>query len=318
MFAFLRQLALAAAWTAGAASAGDLYWTDFETFTEGPNQWVGTGGWLGNSTTTGSHGISQDLVPGLGKTAYLGLNQPATTFVTVFRPVNHDPLAAGTAALEFETLMGIEDSTNGRFDDFYLSFYNIGGEFLGAILLSNNPLTFGLWRLDGNGVFDTQIDFTHGELHLLNARIDPQANTWSAEFDGLPLFTDAPFNVSGKEITLGSVAAEWQLDAATPSGFGNNWMLVADWRITAIPPGEDPFVIDSIVFDASDRAEIEWTGEPGWNYKLRYSDDLMLWLGDLPGSFFTGLGKTAQIRFTDPTPRGTAKRYYRVDRTVTP
>ena len=112
--------------------AGDLYKTDFESFMTGPNQWVGTDGWLGNSTTTGSHGIGSGLISGLGKTAYLGLNQPNTNFVTVLRPVNHNPVSEGTAELEFETLMGVEDSTNGRFDDFYFSFYNNAGEFLGA------------------------------------------------------------------------------------------------------------------------------------------------------------------------------------------
>jgi hypothetical protein len=312
-----RQLCLVVA-LARAAAAGDLYWTDFEDFSVGPNQWAGTGGWLGNSATTGSHGISQGLVPGLGKTAYLGLNRPSAPFVSVYRPLAHDPVAEGTAALEFETLMGIEDSTNGRHDDFYFSFYNIAGQFLGAILLSNNPLTYGIWRLDGNGVFDTGIDFTHGELHLLNARIDPHANTWSAEFDGLPLFTGATFNATGRPRTFGPVAAEWQLDAALPENHGDNWLLVADWRVTAVPPGTETFNVEEFSISESGQPVLGWTGEPGWTYRVTWSDDLVEWLDDLPGSSFIVTGKAAPLQFTDPTPRGSGARYYRIERSVTP
>jgi len=305
---------------AGVLSAGDLYLTDFESFEVGPDQWAGADGWLGTSPGTASHGVSLDLVPGLGKTAYLGLNQPASTFVRVFRPVDHDPFAEGTAEFEFETLIGLQDSTNGRFDDFYFSFYNIAGEFLGGILLSNSPLSFGIWRLDGSGAHDTGIDFTHGELHLLRARIDPHANTWSADFDALPLFADASFNATGKPLTLGAVAAEWQLNAGLPSGHGDNWLLVADWRITAVPVGEEPFVIDSVSLDPSGQPVLSWTGEPGWDYRVQHSADAVSWHGDLPGSFFTGLGAPVELQFTDPTPRGptTLSRFYRVLRTVTP
>ena len=34
-----------------------LYSTDFEAFTPGADNWVGTEGWLGNSTGVGAHGI---------------------------------------------------------------------------------------------------------------------------------------------------------------------------------------------------------------------------------------------------------------------
>ena len=67
------------------ARALTLYSTDFEEFPVGSDKWAGTSNWLATSTGVGVHGIDQDLLPGLGRTAYLGYNRPKSTFVTVFR-----------------------------------------------------------------------------------------------------------------------------------------------------------------------------------------------------------------------------------------
>ena len=98
-------------------AAQNLYVTDFESFTPGPDQWVGTEGWLGNGTGVGAHGIDEDLLPTLGKTAYLGFNQPASTFTFTAQPFNYDPGAQGKASIYVDTLLGIEDSTNSRYDN---------------------------------------------------------------------------------------------------------------------------------------------------------------------------------------------------------
>ena len=77
----------------GVALAGILYQTNFEEFTAGSDQWAGALGWVGNNTGLGVHGIDQDVISGggLGRTAFIGFNQPQSTLVSVSKPINYDP-----------------------------------------------------------------------------------------------------------------------------------------------------------------------------------------------------------------------------------
>ena len=295
-----------------------LYTTGFEAFTIGPDQWIGTEGWIGNGAGVGAHGIDSNLLPTLGKSAYLGFNQPTSTFTFVAKPFTYDPVAQGAAEIYVESLLGIEDSTNGKYDNFYLSFYNSIGGYLASILFSNHPGTYGIWRLDGLTQVDTTIDFITGELHLITASINHAANTWSAAMDGIPLFTNAPFTATGRSRDVGPVSYEWQLSDPDPANFGNNWLLVADLAVIAVPPGEGPFLMDTIGFSETGQATFSFTGEPGWNYQVEFSDNAILWRNTLPDSFFTAIPEPTQLPFTDPTPSPPPGRYYRVVRSVTP
>jgi hypothetical protein len=304
---------------------GVLYFTDFESFPVGAGEWVGTDGWQGVNSGKAEpegnepQGIDDGVVAGLGKTAYLGFEPPSATFVSVYQNVNHDPVLSGTDKIEFEALVGIEDSKNGRRDSFFCTFYNKSGDFLAAIRFSNELATYGIWWDNGAGQFDTTIAFIPGESHLLFAEIDLQGNLWRASLDGIPLFTNAIFNATGKTRTLGPVAAEWLLAGSNPEQYGDNWMLVADWSIWAIPFGEYPFGVSSTGWSPLGEPVVSFGGEVGWDYQVEYSDDMMNWHADLPGSFFTGLEVPAPLDFTDTTTgRSLAGRYYRVVRTVTP
>jgi hypothetical protein len=221
---------LATAWAC--ANARTLYHTDFENFPVGSDKWVGTDGWIGNSTGTGSHGIDQDIIPGggLGKTGFIGYRQPNQSFVYVANPIKYTPGAGDLDIVEIETLVGIEDSTigNDNRDSFFVSVWDKAGVSLAGIRFSNDNDSYGIWREDGVGSTNTGVVFVRGELHLLFMRIDLAANTWSAELDGLPLFTDAQFNASGKHVEMGHLAYEWQLTSGNTMEYGDNWMLVAD------------------------------------------------------------------------------------------
>lgn len=307
------------------SEGGLLYFTDFEGFTPGAGNWVGTDGWQGaGAGPTGPgepapQGIDDKIVPLVGQTAYLGAEPPTGTFVSVFRNMNHDPVASGTDRIHFEALVGIEDSTNGKRDSFFCAFYNTSGEFLAGIRFSNELATFGIWRLNGLSDIDTTLAFIPGELHVLFADIDLQSNRWSADLDAIPLFRNVVFNATGKQRSLGPVAAEWQLAAADPADYGNNWMLVADWSLWAIPFGATEFQVDTLGWSASGEPMLTFAGEVGWDYQVEYSDDMTHWLDDLPGSFFTGLDAPEQLSFKDPTTgRLLVGRYYRVVRRVTP
>jgi len=301
---------------AGPVCALTLYFTEFEEFTAGPDQWAGAQGWQGSSVGLGVHGIDQDIIPALGKTAYLGFNRPDSTFVTVFRPVLYDPATNGVPVVEFESLMGIEDSTNSFRDSFFFTFYNNGGDVLAAIRFDNDDLTFGIWRFDGVQEFDTGWDFVRSELHLLVATMDLSNNVWTAELDGVPLFTNAVFNASGQTGTLGFVAAEWQLTSASTNNHGNNWMLVADWAVRAVPDQDAPFSIMEAGLDLDGSPLFVWPGSFGFDYEVEYSDDLDTWQSGLPDGVFENILEDAPLTFTGDAE--SSNRSYRIHRSPTP
>ena len=315
------SLACALACCAAPKATGELlYFTEFEDppFLVGADQWVGTDGWVGNSTGLAVHGIDDEFFINNDQTAYLGFNQPDTTFVVVARRFDHDPVVEETASVVLDTFLGIEDSTTEFRDSFWLTIYNIDNLLLGALRFSNELATYGIWRYDGVNEYDTGLAFIHGELHLICIEIDFQNNSWTADLDGIPLFPPQPLTALPYERTLGSIAYEWQLTSNDVTEHGDNWMLIADSIVWALPPGEEELLIDSIGFDAEGFPELEFTVDPGWTYQIEYTDDMVTWHADLPNSLFSGAEQTSQQQFTDPTNRPPVRRYYRVERSVTP
>ncbi len=299
---------------------GLLYFTEFEDppFVSGPDNWAGTDGWIANSTGLGVHGIDDDKFLDNNQTAFLGFEQPDTLLVVVAKPLDHDPVLENTDRIQIDALLGVEDSSNGFRDSFWITIYNIAGELLGALRLSNELGTYGIWRYDGVNEFDTGLAFIHGELHLFCIEIDFQNNRWKADLDGIPLFSNALFTATNLARDFGSMSYEWQLTSDDVTEHGDNWMLVADTIVWAIPPGEKNFQVDQVSFDSAGQPQIEFTGEPGWTYQVQYTDNLLEFFQDLPGSTFTGIATPAQIQFSDPTTRRPSTRWYRVVRTVTP
>ena len=309
-------LAALLALTAVCARAHTLYSTDFEEFSGGDDQWVGTNGWLGNSVGVGVHGIDTNLIPGLGHTAFLGSARPKSTFVAVFRPILYDPVTNGTPIVEFETLMGIQDSTNGNRDSFFFTLYNGTGHLLGSIRFDNTDLSYGIWRLDGTNQVDTGVDFVRAELHLLFASVDFSNNVWSADLDGIPLFTGAVFNATARPRNLGYIAAEWQLTGATTNDYGNNWMLVADWAVRTFPLANAPFLVESVGSATNGLPFVKWTGTLGFDYQVEHSPDLTNWLSGLSNGVFTNIQAATPLTFTDESPA--TQRFFRVRRSFAP
>jgi len=305
------------------AAGGTLYGTDFEAFPVGDNQWAGTEGWQSTDLTSGAQGIVQDFVENLplGKTAYLGFSPPASAFTSVYRHVVHDPVASEIPIVEFDSFLGIQDSTDVlKRDRFFITFYNAGGGFLAALLFDNQLGK--VYREDGVARFDTGVPFQRGNqlfgfvaLQVLNARIDLVENRWSASLDGVPLFNGAVFNAGGKNRVLGAVAAEWQVQNVLTAG--DNWLFVADWYVRSVPVGIEPFRISSYTRDDEGQITLIWEAQAGFDYKVWHSDDLTTWLDDLPGSAFPGITAGGQLSFTDANPPP-HRRFYRVSRSVSP
>lgn len=301
--------------------AATLYSTAFEEFTAGLNRWAGTGGWVSNDTVSGAQAIDQDLIPGggLGKTASLGFRRPTNMLTTVAKAINHNAAATGLPRIQISTLLGIEDSTNGRGDDFYLTIYNAAGNRLASIRFDNQPplapgSQFGIWREDGVSQFDTQVDFFHGELYELFITVDVSANTWSANIGGIPLFVNAPFTATAHARDFGILAFEWRISGLSTLAWGDNFLLVADLSVRSVPDGETPFT-SSLSRNAEGEHVVSWQADAGNDYQLQYSPDLVKWFDDLPASSFPGFISTEQKTFTDKTSPSPGMRFYRVRRT---
>ena len=316
-----RAIAAALVLLTSLLEAGTLYSTQFEEFTAGDNRWSGTGGWLSNNTTSAVQGIMQDPVGDLplGKAAFLGYAKPNSAFTSVYRSINHNPSTSGSSRIEFDSLLGVQDSTNSRRDRFYISFYNMNGDFLGAVVFDNT--TGKVLTDDGVTVRDTGVEFLRGDqilgiaaLQILRIGIDLDLNQWEASLDSIPLFKQK-FTATQKPLTLGPIAAEWEVPSGAPGQAGDNWLLVADWLVASVPPG--PFAVKS--FDRSGGlGMLSWGAHTGFDYQIQYSEDLKTWKSDLPGSRFAANTAQGTLIFTDPSVALPERRYYRVLRLPTP
>ena len=302
------------------AVAGLLYRTDFETFTAGDDRWVGTDAWIGNSTGLGAHGIDQDVIEGggLGKTAFIGFHQPNATLVFVAKPILYSAQPGSLPLVRVETLVGIQDSiAKTARDSFFVSVYNSSGNFLAGIRFDNRLATYGIWRSDGaNSDADTGAIFYRGELHLLSFTVDLPGNRWSADLDGVPLFDNAPFTATTRPVNFGYLAYEWKLGATSVSGYGDNWMIVADTVVRSVALGIEPFRLSSFSRTPT-TATLTWSAQNGFDYQIEYSDTLSTWHTDLPNSSFPAVAADQTISFQDFT-TGVAQRFYRVVRRDTP
>jgi len=300
--------------------AKELYRTDFDAFPTGQGAWVGTEGWA-TAGSTNAFGISNSALPDLGNTAYIGFHRPASTFNFVFRNFALDPLGTDHPIIRIETIIGVQDSTNGQRDQFFIGIRNRAGAFLAGIGLDNrdasgsgvNPIT----RLDGVGQFSTLETFDRDELHILYLEIDYAANTWSAELDGLfTIFKDAPFTNSGNNLDFGFLSYEWQLSAGDAAQYGNNFMLVGDLIVDAVPVGTSPFVLD---IDRASGLEstLSWLAEPGFQYEIETASGPGEKFVPMPGMLYRDISSAQRLKHVE-TSAFFFRRVYRIRRSVQP
>ncbi|MGI9240121.1 MAG: hypothetical protein ACR2RV_04940 [Verrucomicrobiales bacterium] len=314
------------------AHAGVIYEADFEIFTPGADELAGTDGWVATINGQSLHGIDDEIIPGLGKSAYLGFyppTDPRTQTISVFRPLNFDPIGTGNPIVEFEAIIAIaqsQDDPDTNLSDesmledrFLLSIYNTSFELLAAIIYDTRTNTYGLHRNNGGQSIDTNFEFIIEEPQFLFFSIDFENNTWSATLDGAPIFTDAIFNNNGRTRDLGTIAAEWNITSRNqfrPGEFipGNNWMLFDDWFVAAksrdsAPPTE-PFAVSKVVHTSDNQVELTYPADQGCTYRIQYSTNLSTWT-ELPSSPVIAEESNPVATHIDPAPSGPA-RYYRI------
>ncbi|MGK0188983.1 MAG: hypothetical protein ACI9R3_004799 [Verrucomicrobiales bacterium] len=303
--------------TVSAQTSIPLYITDFSNFPAGDGNLVGNDGWLSTHPDEEVHGTVDDFFGEGNRRATLGFFDPVTTdqIITVYRPINYDPIASDTPVIQFSASVAIVDSSDEStsFDSFYISVFNTTGNLLGSVVFDNTEADFGVWRADGLDFIDTGVSFEHEILYQLKIRIDFAANTWTATLDDAALFTDAPFSNSDAVRNLGDFSAEWEItDVQSP---GDNWLLFDDWNVSALKntttPDSKNFHIARIVRRPNGNMMLRWPAENGTQYHVEYSDDLIQWKNDLPNSTVTAAQGESEATWADRRPN-TGIRYYRV------
>ncbi|MEM7383902.1 MAG: hypothetical protein AAF514_03070 [Verrucomicrobiota bacterium] len=279
--------------TIGSASAALVYATDFEDFSEGTDQLVGTEGWQGTFEGTESHGIDNGTIADGGQSAYIGFGLPVTSnpddglVVSAYRPINLDPVGDGFSLVRFQSTIAIFDSSNSQYDSFFISAYDRSGNFLSGLVFDNTEEFFGIWRYDGEEFYDTGIFFDHEIAYEVQLDIDFGTNRWSADLDGQSLFEDETFSQASLNNGLGDFSFEWELtNAALP---GDNWLSFDDVIIQRFvdnnppePQDPSPIEITSIAMDQGQIA-IRWNAVPDQSYRVQRSANLVDW-ANIPGT----------------------------------
>lgn len=231
-------------WSLGAAGATtNLFSTQFEAAEgyvadadlAGQQNW----GWEGS----GGNGV---IAGGLqGQSAYLGFTppDPADGSLVLYRPININPVAAGFPLVKFSVLLNIADSSNGQYDIFRWSVYNLQLNRLFSIDFDNDYLDVS-YRLDGtNKTVFTNLPITNNSNYLLQVTMDFAANRWSATLNSAFIATNQPLTTVNAPLTLADIDAVWlvnQISVTNAPGQvtyvnapGDNYMLFDNYQITA-------------------------------------------------------------------------------------
>ena len=295
-----------------------LYETDFSSFSPGENQLVGNEGWESTHPDQGLHGIDNTILEDGNESGFLGFKAPSEgKLITLFRPLDYDPIAEGKPHVNFSVNLAVVDSTaeNEHFDSFHFSIYNRNVELLAGITFNNDEADLPLLRYDGNELISTGSSFKHAILTPLDFSINFETNRWSAAFDGISLFENEVFSDTDRTLDLGDISAEWDLtDEENP---GNNWIVFDDWKVsasdTATEQPEAPAPRGEIILRITRRpngnVRLSFKTDPNVSYQIEYSNDLVDWKSDLPNS--TVSTAEPEASFMDRTARG-QRRYYRI------
>jgi hypothetical protein len=240
---------------------------------EGQQGWLGTGG---NSVY--DNGLtSENYVPGLGQSAYIGYRPLAVgeSNLFVWYPLNVSPVASNTPIVKFSVAMRIVDSTfiNGEYDSFRWSVFNKDTNELFDLVFDNTDLSIS-YLLENSTVFvDTGQSFDNDVLYSLIITMDFGRNTWgatlenSATLDKTTLVTGVPITTANSPLTLGDIDAVWLY--TDPLAPGDNFMLFDNYKVTAMPAPR----LQSIA-KVNNQIRLSLTGEPNRPYALEANTNL--------------------------------------------
>ena len=270
-------------------------------------------GWIGlgsdNLPEYRGNGIVTNFIEGNGQHAYIGYSPLSGTNDTlnVWRPLNYDPIAAGTAVVRFSVSMAIFDSTNRVYDCFRWSVYNnaSGGQRLFSIDFDNSTLGINYLLADGDFV-PTGFTFTPGGEYDLEVIMDFADNRWSAMLNGVLFVSAKPITTIGATLTLGDIDAVWVYGPYTNAP-GNNFMVFDNYRVTAEAAAPLPFQLEGFGRDANGNFSLRLTGEPGRQYAIEATTDFAGWSALKTNS----VGTDGTLDFVDTTAVNYSRSFYR-------
>jgi hypothetical protein len=313
-----KWLSLAAAWGlffSAAPALADapvvLFETGFE-FEEGYNPTLtlaGQNGWV--SFGTGGNGLVTNLFEGFGQQAFIGFFQASDSpddVLNVWRPINYHPVETSHSIVTFSVMMQIVDSTNERWDDFRWSVYNAEGEGrrLFTIDFDNHDQLISYALDDGQGFFSTGLGFDNEGYYDLVVIMNFARNLWSAWLNDEVIINSQPITTVNAPLSLGDIDAVWAI--RNPGDPGDNFMLFDDYRIVAEPFTVTPPVMEAPGLDEQGRFVLRVHGEPGLNYRVEGSSDLVWW--DDLGVFQAPPGGTFELE--DAATAQTPHHFFRV------
>lgn len=266
-------------------------------------------GWTGAGS--GGNAFVTNFIAGRGYHAYIGFNPPAPKDATlnVWQPLALDPVATNLPLVTFTVLMEILDSSNGHYDDFRWSAYDIAGERLLTVVFDNRDLRVYYIPAGATDFLPTGIAFANNTVYDFVLSMDFTTRRWSASLGDLPLVHNASFPAPGGRATLGSIDAVWSL--FTPGSPGDNSMVFDDYTITA-ERERDPLELEAgrVTTDGFNFAVY---GQPGLPFILDDSVDLKTWVPLLTNA----VPAVGVKEFVDADVKHLPARYYRA-RSATP
>lgn len=325
-FKVTRPIGRKAVWleilTAWLVGCGFLAWGQsgstvvFETGFEPPEYEVGftladQDGWL--SDAIGGNQVFEDYFPDMGQHALIGFSQPEgdnLTSVSVWRPVDFDPIGAGLPRVTFRVTMAIVDSENTNLRDaFRWSVWNRDTQRLFSVDFDNSDLSIAYLLDDDLGFVVTPFRFERNDptdpsirLYDLEITMDFERNRWSAILNDEVFAADLPLTTRNANLDLGDIAAVWVMNANNQV-FGDNFMVFDDYRILAtagMPP-----VMELVERRPNGDVLVRVTGEPGRTYVIEGSDDLSTWL-----PLHTGTIVDSTIEYLDTDAGNFDRRFY--------
>jgi C1A family cysteine protease len=212
----------------GQNASSVLYSTDFEDFPTGIGALAGFDGWRStDDPDAGTYGVyAAD-----SQAAWVGYAYTTADAVYAFRPMNYNPIAAGTPVIRFSVDLAVYDSSMELYDYFGFALFNTDNDYLAEILLDNSNLT--VWSHNGDAW--TRVgSFANNEVLRLEVRMDFAGNRWSATLGGTALFADQVLHVGSEALTLGDMDAFWQISAAGDPG--DNVMAFDNYKLESDGP----------------------------------------------------------------------------------
>ncbi|MEW6303366.1 MAG: hypothetical protein AB1705_07850 [Verrucomicrobiota bacterium] len=265
-----------------AATPTVIYSTSFEVAENYniDNDLVGQNGWVGFGT--GGNGLVTNYFEGMGQQAYIGFSPPtdSSDSLTIWRPINFNPIPANKPIVTFSVLMMINDSSdtvNGPFDEFRWSIYNSAGNRLFTLIFDNHTWNIDYLLDEASPPFrSTGKKFQTFTIYRLVVGMDFQRNQWSAMLDNVPLVVDQPITTRGQALDFGDADAVWFI--RTPGSPGDNFMVFDDYLVTAEEDFVPPPLLETVTRLGDGSMLLRLHGENNVSYAIEGTVNLSSWI----------------------------------------